>query len=70
MGTDLGMHVWAGRVCMGLVAALSWMGFYFANIRFLPIAAGFAILAVVCYTAGWRRRPAVVLVESRSSHPQ
>ncbi len=26
------------------------MGYYFANVRFLPIMAGFAILAGVCYS--------------------
>jgi hypothetical protein len=40
---------WAGRTCLLLVGALGMMGFYFGNIRFLPLAAGFAILAGVCY---------------------
>ncbi len=40
---------WAGRVCLLLVTALGMMGYYFANVRFLPVMAGFAILAAVCY---------------------
>ncbi len=42
---------WAGRTCLLLVGALGMMGFYFANVRFLPIVAGFAILAGLCYSA-------------------
>jgi hypothetical protein len=41
---------WAGRTCLLLVGALGMMGYYFANVRFLPLVAGFAILAGVCYT--------------------
>ena len=41
---------WAGRVCLLLVAALGMTGYHFANIRFLPLMAGFAILAGVCYS--------------------
>jgi drug/metabolite transporter (DMT)-like permease len=40
---------WAGRTCLLLVGALGMMGYYFANVRFLPLVAGFAILAGVCY---------------------
>jgi hypothetical protein len=40
---------WAGRACLLLVGALAMMGYYFANVRFLPLVAGFAILAGVCY---------------------
>lgn len=40
---------WAGRICLLLVAALGMMGYHFANVRFLPLVAGFAILAGVCY---------------------
>ena len=40
---------WAGRLCLLVVAALGMMGYYFANVRFLPVIAGFAILAAVCY---------------------
>ena len=36
---------WAGRVCLLLVGALGMMGYHFANVRFLPLMAGFAILA-------------------------
>ncbi len=49
------LQLWVGRLCLGLGAGAGWMGHYFANIRFLPVAAGFAILAVVCYF--WRHRP-------------
>ena len=40
---------WAGRTCLLLVGALGMMGYYFANVRFLPLVAGFAILAGLCY---------------------
>jgi hypothetical protein len=40
---------WAGRTCLLLVGALGMLGYHFANIRFLPIAAGIAILAGLCY---------------------
>jgi len=40
---------WAGRICLFLVGALGLMGYHFANVRFLPLVAGFAILAGVCY---------------------
>ena len=40
---------WAGRFCLLLVAAFGMLGFHWANVRFLPLVAGFAILAAVCY---------------------
>ena len=40
---------WAGRVCLLLVATLGMLGYHWANVRFLPLMAGFAILAAVCY---------------------
>jgi len=40
---------WAGRLCLLLVAAFGMMGYHWANVRFIPLMAGFAILAVVCY---------------------
>jgi hypothetical protein len=40
---------WAGWLCMGTVATLTSMGYHFGNIRFAPVAAGFAILAAVCW---------------------
>jgi hypothetical protein len=50
------LQLWAGRLCLGLGAGLGMMGYHFANIRFVPVATGFAILAAVCYF--WRHRPA------------
>ena len=44
MGLDDGMRRMAGWACVGLVAMLIAMGYHFGNIRFLPVAAGFAIL--------------------------
>lgn len=41
----------AGRFCLLIVGALGMMGYHFANVRFLPVMAGFAILAGVCFTA-------------------
>lgn len=40
---------WAGRVCLLLVAVFGMLGYYYANVRFTPLMAGFAILAAVCY---------------------
>ena len=40
---------WAGRICLLLVAAFGMMGYHWSNVRFIPIMAGFAILAGVCY---------------------
>jgi len=39
---------WAGRLCLGMVATLASAGYHFGNIRFVPLVAGFAILAAVC----------------------
>jgi hypothetical protein len=39
---------WAGWLCLGMVATLTSMGYHFGNIRFVPLVAGFAILAAVC----------------------
>src|SRR5262245_20523535 len=46
---------WIGRLCVGTVGLLGLLGMYYGNIRFAPIAAGFAILAAVCY--GYVGRP-------------
>jgi hypothetical protein len=35
----------AGWACAGMVAVLIMMGYHFGNVRFVPVAAGFAILA-------------------------
>jgi hypothetical protein len=37
----------AGWTCLALVAALTSMGYHFGNVRFAPVALGFAILAAV-----------------------
>ena len=49
MGTSGALQVWAGRLCLATVAILVWAGLYFENVRFAPSAAGFAVLAGVCY---------------------
>jgi hypothetical protein len=54
---------WAGRLCLLLVAALGMMGYHWANIRFLPLMAGFAILAGVCYA------PRFISEQTRSLRP-
>ncbi len=41
---------WAGRFCLMLAGTLAMMGYYFGNVRFMPIVAGFAILAGLCYS--------------------
>jgi hypothetical protein len=50
MGPSTEWQRWAGRVCAGLVALLATLGYYFGNVRFAPVAAGFAILAVLFYS--------------------
>ena len=40
---------WAGRLCLLLVASFAILGYHGANVRFLPLMAGFGILAGVCY---------------------
>jgi hypothetical protein len=50
MGPGIELQRWAARLCAGLVVALTWMGYYFANVRFAPMVAGFAILAAVLYS--------------------
>jgi hypothetical protein len=40
---------WAGRICLLLVAVFGMLGFHYANVRFVPLMAGFAIMAGVCY---------------------
>ena len=50
MGPSMDWQLWAGRVCAGLVALLAMLGYYFGNVRFAPVAAGFAILAVLFYS--------------------
>ena len=50
MGPSTELQRWAGRVCAGLVALLAMMGYYFGNVRFAPVALGFAILAALFYS--------------------
>jgi hypothetical protein len=59
---------WAGRICLLAVVALGMMGYHFANVRFLPVMAGFAILAGVCYSV--RSAPASTRqLRSSGHHP-
>jgi hypothetical protein len=37
----------AGWVCLAFVALFCFLGYYFRNVRFTPVAAGFLILAAV-----------------------
>jgi hypothetical protein len=37
----------AGWFCLGLVAMLVLLGYYFGNVRFAPLAGGFLILSAV-----------------------
>jgi hypothetical protein len=59
---------WAGRTCLLLVGALGLMGYYFANVRFLPLMAGFAILAGVCYIRRGASDP-IRAVRDSGQHP-
>ncbi len=56
MGPSVDLQVWAGRFCIGIVTLLAFLGYHFGNVRFVPVAAGFAILAGVFYV--WRAQPA------------
>lgn len=40
---------WSGWMFLGMVAVLASMGYHFGNVRFVPLAAGFAILSGVCF---------------------
>lgn len=51
MGPSVDLQIWAGRFCLSVMSALTLMGFYYGNVRFVPVAAGFAILAGVFYFA-------------------
>ncbi len=42
------LNRWAERLCLTLVGALGLLGLHYANIRFLPIAVGFAVIGGVC----------------------
>jgi hypothetical protein len=54
----------AGWCFVGLVTALIGMGYHFGNVRFVPVAAGFAILAGLCFLQGSR-----AAVRSNAIHP-
>ena len=62
-----GLQRWAGRLCLLLVAALGMMGYHWANVRFLPLMAGFAILAGVCYAP--RTTPEARSLRPSGQHP-
>ena len=55
MGPSVDLQVWAGRLCLGIVTVLAFLGYHYGNVRFLPVAAGFAIFAGVFYS--WRAQP-------------
>ena len=40
---------WGGRACLVMAAVFGLMGYYYANVRFLPIIAGLAILGALGY---------------------
>ena len=54
----------AGWACLALVAALTSMGYHFGNVRFAPVAMGFAILAGVFLLARPNEQ-----VRSNAIHP-
>ena len=59
---------WAGKICLLLAGALGMTGYYFANVRFLPLVAGFAILAGVCFSGRAAAEPIPPLRNS-GHHP-
>ena len=50
MVSSIELQRWAGRICAGLVGVMAMLGYYFGNVRFAPVAAGFAILGLLCYS--------------------
>jgi hypothetical protein len=64
MPTNEDLQRWAGRLCLLLVAVLGMMAYHFANIRFVPVMAGFAILAAVCYAPRAHREQTRALRDS------
>lgn len=50
MGSSVDFHLWAGRLCLGLVGLMAMLGLHYGNVRFAPVAAGFAILAGLFYS--------------------
>ena len=57
MGFGDNLRRWAGWFCLGLVAAFAFLGYFFGNIRFAPLAAGFVILAAV-FLVEWEEEQA------------
>jgi fatty acid desaturase len=47
MGLGEKLRRLAGWCCLGLVAIFVLLGYFFGNIRFAPLAAGFLILSAV-----------------------
>jgi hypothetical protein len=64
MGPSMELQRWAGRVCAGLVAVLAMLGYHFGNVRFAPVAAGFAILAALLYSGRLMAAPSRSLSNS------
>jgi hypothetical protein len=54
----------AGLFCLGFVALFCLLGYYFGNIRFAPLAGGFAILAAVGLIEQGKEQP-----ERNAIHP-
>jgi hypothetical protein len=47
MGVTESLRRVAGWCCLGMVAIFVLLGYFFGNIRFAPLAAGFLILSAV-----------------------
>jgi hypothetical protein len=47
MGSPEKLRRWAGWLCLGVVALFAFLGYYFRNVRFTPVAGGFLILSAV-----------------------
>jgi hypothetical protein len=59
---------WAFRATSAVAAAQVLLAYYYANVRFLPIAAGFGILAGLC-AAGRRAGRAGAEPAANLRHP-
>lgn len=66
MEPSMDLQRWAGRLCAGAVVVLMMTGYYYANIRFAPVVAGFAILAGLFYSGRLAAAPSRQLRHSGS----
>jgi hypothetical protein len=64
MGSTDKLRRWAGWFCLGVVALFAFLGYYFRNVRFTPVAGGFLILSAVFLVERGKEQ-----AESNAIHP-